>query len=118
MRGLFVVTTDAGAGRQAQELAEWYQTVHFPDLLSVSGVVSVQLLESIEGPSPQFLALYEIEGEDLGEVMERIRAGTPRLADAGRLFDGIEVHMARAFAGRHSASGPVQGVPVAPGHNG
>lgn len=121
MQGLFVVTTDVVPGRQAEELAEWYATVHFPDLLAVPGVVSAQLLESMEGLAPRFLAVYGIEGDDLDEVMSRIRAGTPQLRSAGRLFDGIEVHMARAFARRHCAHpapGDAVGVPAEPGPNG
>jgi hypothetical protein len=71
-RFLCLVGTNPVTGR-AQEFNEWYDSQHLPDLLRVPGIVSAQryrLAELREAQSSEYeyLAIYEIETDDLNKV--------------------------------------------------
>lgn len=82
-RHLFVVLSNAVAGRD-DEFNDWYDNRHLEDVLAVPGVVSAQRFalspeQRMTPPFPfQYLALYDIETDDLKAVVEalRQRAGT------------------------------------------
>jgi hypothetical protein len=103
MRGKFVVMSDVKDGASRDEFVEWYQSVHIPDVTSVAGVPRAHLYESMEGPNPQFLAAYELEGPDLRAIMKDVRAHTPTLISEGRIIDSFALHLARPFAWRYSS---------------
>lgn len=98
MQGTFVVTSDVKPGRSPDEYVEWYRTVHMPDVTSIDGVPAAHFYESIEGENPAFLAMYELDGPDLGQIMRDVRAHTPKLISEGRIIDSLALHMARPFA--------------------
>jgi hypothetical protein len=82
-RHLFVVLSNAVAGRE-DEFNDWYDNRHLDDVLAVPGVVSAQRFalsseQRMAPPHPfQYLALYEIETDDLKKVIETLsqRSGT------------------------------------------
>jgi hypothetical protein len=84
---MLVVFTNAAEGRD-EEFNRWYNDVHLGDVLGVEGFVAAQRfeLEEMGGgkPAHRYLALYEIETDDVGAVVERLTssAGTMVMSDA------------------------------------
>jgi hypothetical protein len=79
----FIVLTNAVEGKD-DEYNDWYSNVHIPDVLAIPGIVKAERFELAEfqrSQSPQpysYLAIYEIETDDLQRVSEEIgrRAGS------------------------------------------
>jgi hypothetical protein len=81
----FIVLSNPVEGA-VQEYNRWYDERHIPDVLAVDGVISAErshLLTSNreDGPRQQYLAIYEIESDDLDATLAEIRArwGTQRM---------------------------------------
>lgn len=75
-------------GGEARTLDDWYETTHGPDLLAIPGVVGMErfdisLAMSAPEGAPQWdaLAIYELEADDIGAVVEEMtrRKGTSRM---------------------------------------
>jgi hypothetical protein len=103
MRGMFVVTSEVKEGGSREEFVEWYKNVHIPDVTSTPGVPRAHFYESIEGTDPSYLCAYEIEGDDLTEVMKGVRVKTTELLSKGRIIQSFTAHMARPFAWSYSS---------------
>lgn len=118
-KALLMVYTNCDAERE-QEFNHWYDTVHLPDLLSLDGISGAQRFK-LAGPGPQtvnpagepavaqYLAVYELDTDDVDAIQQRIRAASPQWRERGRLFDGIKlVSMAtyRALGERQTAAAP------------
>jgi hypothetical protein len=76
----FVVLTNATAGKE-DDFNEWYNKHHIPDVLNVPGFVSGQRFRLAEtqmggksSESYKYLALYEIETDDLAGTLKELRA--------------------------------------------
>ena len=78
---VFVVLTNPTADKEA-EYNRWYDTVHLPDVCAIPGITSARRfkLNSAEG-AHRYLALYEIETDDIKSVVDEIRArvGTEKM---------------------------------------
>lgn len=79
---LLLLQSNAAPGREA-EFHDWYDNRHVPDLLAVPGIVSAQryavsALQPLQPHGHRYLALYEIETDDLARTMTAIgeRSGT------------------------------------------
>jgi hypothetical protein len=95
---LWAVLTNAEDGADAG-FNRWYDDVHLPDLLRVPGIVAAQRYKladvqtkRVDGRTVvvaaqdaalqhQYLAVYEIETDDLSAVLQAVsdRAGTPQM---------------------------------------
>ena len=80
-RALMLVASNSTDADRTGEFNDWYAR-HIDELLQVEGIVSAtrweasshQLLPSTDGiEGRRFLALYEIECDDVGAVRNRIR---------------------------------------------
>jgi hypothetical protein len=75
------VVTTAVPGRE-DEFNRWYDDTHLPDVLQAPGFVAGRRYTLI-GPGsayrPRFLAIYEIETEDLTATLETLRAAAPTM---------------------------------------
>ena len=86
---MLVVLTNAAEG-QDEEFNRWYNDVHLGDVLGVEGFVAAQRFAlkemSGEAASHRYLALYEIETDDVDAVISRLSssAGTMVISDAMR----------------------------------
>ncbi len=76
----FIVMTNPVAGKEA-EYNDWYNIHHVPDVLNVPGFVSAQrfCLAGAQMGRDQirphkYLALYEIETDDLAGTLKELRA--------------------------------------------
>lgn len=73
-RYVFVVLTNAVEGRDEQ-FNDWYTNEHLGDVLRLPGFVGAQRFkfapwkEGVTHPSHRYLALYDVETDDLEETM-------------------------------------------------
>jgi hypothetical protein len=97
----FVVMTNPTAGKE-DEFNEWYNTHHIPDVLNVPGFISAQRFSIAEAQmggeksrAYKYLALYEIETDDIAGVLKelRARAGTPEIVPS----DAIDMKNVASF---------------------
>ena len=95
----FVVLTNSTQGKDA-EFNEWYNKQHIPDVLNVPGFVCAQRFRLADtqmgGQSKhRYLALYEIETEDLRGVLKEMqsRIGTDDMI----MSDAIDMKDVSAF---------------------
>jgi hypothetical protein len=83
----FVVFTSPASEEVEQEYNDWYDNVHLRDVLDVPGFVSAARYEweprddTDEKPQHKYLALYQIETDDLNATMRALsaRSNTPAL---------------------------------------
>ena len=97
----FVVMTNPTEGKEA-EFNEWYNKQHIPDVLNVPGFVSGQRFQIADaqmgreaGKGYKYLAIYEIETDDLAGTLKELRArgGTPEIVAS----DAIDMKNVGAF---------------------
>jgi hypothetical protein len=76
-----MVMTAAVEGRE-QEFNDWYQDLHLQQLVAIDGVTSAQRYKACriltEGVSQPYLAVYELETDDVDQVLSTMvaKAGT------------------------------------------
>jgi hypothetical protein len=85
---VMVVASSALPGRD-DEYNTWYDGEHLRDICALPGVISGRRFNAVPSPSPlpgQYLALYEIETDDVGtllaEMGRRAAAGGMAVSDA------------------------------------
>jgi len=96
----FVVFTNAVTGKEA-EFNEWYNRHHIPDVLNVPGIVSGQRFRladtqfSRDEKKHKYLALYEIETDDIAATLKELRArgGTAEIVPS----DAIDMNDVATF---------------------
>ena len=75
------------------EFNQWYDTVHLPDILETPGIVRASRFE-IKRPAEghgKFLALYEIETEDIRNTMSAMQETTEEKTRQGRMSELVKV---------------------------
>lgn len=85
---ILLATSDPTQGRE-DEYNDWYEAVHIQDLLAVPGIKTARRFaaspSSVMPPPSRYLAIYEIEADDIGQVMaelgRRATAGEIRQSD-------------------------------------
>jgi hypothetical protein len=97
-----VVFTDAKPGRE-DEFNEWYDEVHLREVLEIDGFVAAQRFALSESQMPglgdeaapgRYLAIYEIEADDLATALEKLGASADRM----QMSESFDAGAARAFA--------------------
>jgi hypothetical protein len=82
-KGVVVVQTCPVEGRE-DEFNDWYSNVHVPELLEIDGFVDARRFRAVDGS--HYVAVYEIEADDLGapmaEFRERAAAGRTTRSEA------------------------------------
>jgi hypothetical protein len=79
-----VVMTTAVEGRE-QEYNDWYQNLHLGQVVQIDGIISAQRYKVCgvvtEGVSKPYLAIYDIETDNVDEVVSTLlaRSGTDEL---------------------------------------
>jgi hypothetical protein len=96
----FVVLTNPTAGKE-EEFNRWYNEQHIPDVLQAKGFVAAQrfrLADTQTNPngdkSYRYLALYEIETDDLAASLKDLDA--LRLSGEMIMSDAIDIRGANA----------------------
>jgi hypothetical protein len=97
-RPTFVVFTNPTEGRE-DEFNNWYDNTHLSDVLKVEGFVAAQRFKLAETDPPQefphrYLALYEVESDDLGYVTQALSEA----GDSGAMFISESLDRPEAIA--------------------
>ena len=89
---LFVVETNCTDAAREAEFNEWYET-HLVDMLETPGFIKATRYENTE-PSegkPKFLALYEIETDDIDKAMKGLSDNVTRWKAEGRYTELVKI---------------------------
>ena len=89
-----LVFTNCADPAREKEFNEWYDNTHVPDVLETPGFVSCTRYEMIGDPGPgqgKFLAVYEVESDDLPSTMAGLQQRVAQLAAQGRIIDCIRM---------------------------
>lgn len=70
-KGIIYVETYPSSPDREQEYNTWYDEVHLPELVALDGFVSARRLRPVDGDGP-YVALYEIEADDLQSVLQNM----------------------------------------------
>jgi hypothetical protein len=92
-KGILLVRSGPASPETEDEYNRWYTEVHIPELLAVPGFVAARRYRlhaaagsADEGEPASYLAVYEVEGGDLGDVVQlmadRSSAGDIQLSPA------------------------------------
>ncbi len=71
---LQIVLTSPVPGAE-DEFNEWYDTIHVPEVLRMPGFLSgrrFRLVDPDPADSPRYLAVYEIESDDIADTLRMI----------------------------------------------
>lgn len=105
---LFLAFTNPTEG-QEEEFNRWYDEQHIPDVIDVPGFISARRFRLDDTQYPlntvpnrhRYLALYEIETDDVGKTLDELRGriGTPKMVmsdslDLNGLFSPVFVQIA------------------------
>ena len=85
-RGIILVESRPSSPDRDQEYNSWYDGVHLRELLALDGFVSARRFRPVDGEGP-YVAIYEIEGDDLQAVLDNMiaNAGQLHMSDALQL---------------------------------
>ena len=86
---VLAVTTNCTDATREAEFNEWYDKIHLPDILETPGFVRATRYENIkplEGEA-RFLALYDIEADDIDRVMKAHSDNMDRKRADGRFSE-------------------------------
>jgi hypothetical protein len=75
-KGVFVAITNPVSAEREEEYTNWYEKTHMHEVLGIEGFVSVKRFKAVDGESPKFMAVYEVDVDDLSSVI-------PLLGQAG-----------------------------------
>ena len=95
-KGIMVVQSDPADPSREDEYNDWYDNTHVPEICAVPGFVSARRYKvhrpAVGGdgsPAPAYLAIYEIDADDLmapaAELRARSAAGQTHGSDALRV---------------------------------
>ena len=96
---VLVFLTNCPDASREEEFNNWYNNVHFKDILKLpgfKGATRYRIAAPPEAPHAKYLAVYEIEG-DIGKAMAELDKARPQWAAAGRMFDGTQVFYAAPY---------------------
>ena len=77
-KGIIYVETRPSSPDRDQEYNTWYDEIHIPELVALDGIVSARRLRPVDGDGP-YVALYELEGDNLQAILDNMRANSRQL---------------------------------------
>ncbi len=77
-KGIIYVETRPSSPDREQEYNTWYDEVHLPELVAFDGIVSARRLRPVNDDGP-YVALYELEGDNLQAILDHLSANSRRL---------------------------------------
>jgi hypothetical protein len=81
--------TDSADPSREEEFNKWYDEIHLPDSLKLPGFISATRYVNTDpnaGPG-KFLAIYEIESEDIDKTMGVVQENMGKLREQGRISE-------------------------------
>jgi hypothetical protein len=90
---LLAIKTNCVDSAREAEFNEWYDKIHLPDILETPGFVRATRYENAEPSAEEakYLALYEIETDDLDSFMKAHQEDMAKKREAGRFSDLLVV---------------------------
>ena len=90
-RWLYTVESNCADPSREKEYNDWYDKVHLPDILETPGFVRASRYENSNPGEGQgkFLAVYEIETDDIAQTMAAFTENVNRHAAQGRMSDDV-----------------------------
>ena len=81
--------TDCKDPSREDDFNEWYDKIHLPDALKFPELVSATRYANIdpEVTSNKFLAIHELETDDINKTMAALKEYASRLEEQGRYTD-------------------------------
>ena len=126
-KGVMVSLTAPNGPEFENAFNEWYDNIHVPDILA-TGLFDRALRYKAATPDvPQYLAVYEMSGDDLGGTFKELMGKVAKLRDAGRMFEDRTAFLLapmktrRMFNFREPKAGGITGLlamgsnPITPG---
>jgi hypothetical protein len=89
-RYLYFAFSDCKDPARETEFNNWYSNIHLPDMLEVPGMIKATRYVSAdpkEGEHRKYLALYELETDDIDEFNLKVRERGERTIKEGRFSD-------------------------------
>jgi hypothetical protein len=89
-RYLLFAFSDCKDPAREKEFNDWYDNIHVPDMLQVHGMISAtrwMSAESREGQQRRYLAMYELETDDLEKFNSAVRERGKWMVNEGRFSD-------------------------------
>lgn len=107
-RWLLIVETNCNDFTQEREFNEWYDNIHLQDIVTVPGIVRASRYENSNPTENQgkFLALYEIETDDVPNVMASLSDGMTTWTEQGRVSELVTILTGRLY---RQITPPVEG---------
>ena len=82
-KGMLIVQSRPVHPERVDEWNDWYDNVHIPEMCGVPGFVSAHRYRAVDRASgeldtenPSFLAVYEMEADDLSQPLKEVRVRT------------------------------------------
>ena len=76
-KGVMLVRTGPSDPSREDEYNDWYTNTHIPQVCEVPGITGARrykLRDAAAGEGPAYLAIYDLEADDLAEPMRELRA--------------------------------------------
>lgn len=85
-KGIILVESRPSSPERDREYNTWYDDIHLPQLVALPGFVSARRFRPADADAP-YVAIYEIEGDDLQAVLDNMiaNAGQLTMSDALQL---------------------------------
>ncbi|SEG83914.1 hypothetical protein SAMN04489712_116100 [Thermomonospora echinospora] len=78
-KGVMVIQTSPSDPSREDEFNEWYSNTHLPEVCEVPGIVAARRYRVLDDTDParhSYLAIYELEADDLTATLKELRART------------------------------------------
>lgn len=88
-RYILEVRTNCSDPEKEAEYNDWYNNIHLPDVLETPGVVRATRYEHTDPAEGEakFVAIYEIETDNIDEFMNTLNENIQKKREAGRMND-------------------------------
>jgi hypothetical protein len=93
-KAIVLVFTDCADPAREAEFNEWYNSTHIPDILQAEGFVAATRYQVLGNPGPgqgKFLAVYEVEADDLAKAFAGVQKRLAEVTAQGRIIDVLRV---------------------------
>lgn len=92
-KGYLVVLSNCTDPAREEEFNDWYTNVHIPDVLETPGIVRGMRFKLAGTPregQAKYLALYELDTDDVAAVQQGLREVLARKRAEGRMIDYLQ----------------------------
>ena len=93
-KAIVLVFTNCADPARESEFNEWYNNTHIPDILQAEGFVAATRYQLLGEPGPgqgKFLAVYEVEADELGKAFAGVQKRLAEVTAQGRVIDAVRI---------------------------